>query len=306
MLNSLLQYDIYRAFWKAVRPPTPTSEKVNASHFCALPLRKSIAINLQPTLLSPPPPYAPKMWGSKRQGGSPAVSPQRAEGEPYPTLNRWLIISSSASCKPEHDRQPAMWLSSSWYRPSFALCSANYAHLSTPSFPCSFITKSRFAPEHGVWSRLIAICCFSPPRPPPPPPPPPRLFHNRAAWQGFFFFLKGAWQKAPPQDQTVRIWDNHNPPQLISDQTLLSSPVNDSFYSSALRCTTTTPPTPLTLMETGVKVNTGFSGPCVSRSKRCPPNRTKTASYPARNGAFLTNAVFNRNFHTPFSRGFSV
>ena len=60
MLNSLLQYDIYRAFWKAVRPPTPTSEKVNASHFCALPLRKSIAINLQPTLLSPPP-YAPKM-----------------------------------------------------------------------------------------------------------------------------------------------------------------------------------------------------------------------------------------------------
>ena len=122
----------------------------------------------------------------------------------------------------------------------------------------------------------------------------------------FFFFLKGAWQKAPPQDQTVRIWDNHNPPQLISDQTLLSSPVNDSFYSSALRCTTTTPPTPLTLMETGVKVHTGSSGPCVSRSKRCPPNRTKTASYPARNGAFLTNAVFNRNFHTPFSRGFSV
>lgn len=64
--------------------------------------------------------------------------------------------------------------------PSFALCSADYAHLSTPSFPCSFITMSQFAPEHGVWSRLIAICCFGPPR------PPPRLFHNRAAWQGFF------------------------------------------------------------------------------------------------------------------------
>lgn len=48
------------------------------------------------------------------------------------TLNRWLIISCSASCKPEHEHQlqPTRSLSPSWYhlaRPPLR----HYAHLST-------------------------------------------------------------------------------------------------------------------------------------------------------------------------------
>lgn len=127
--------------------------------------------------------------------------------------NRWLIISSSASCKPEHDHQPTMSLSSSWYHLARPLL-RRYAHLSTGSFPLSFITNPSFDPDKMVKSRLIDVCCFIP----------PRFFHNRAAWP----FLKEPGRKAPPQDQTVRNSDNHNPPQHTANKTFWFT-VNEPF-----------------------------------------------------------------------------
>lgn len=49
----LLQYDIHKAFWKAVRPPEHPRLRGERLGFCAPLLRQSIAINLQPTLLFP-------------------------------------------------------------------------------------------------------------------------------------------------------------------------------------------------------------------------------------------------------------
>lgn len=137
----------------------------------------------------------------------------------YSTLNRWL---SSASCKPERDHQPTMPLSSSWYhlaRPLFR----HYAHLSTWSFRFSLIIKPTFDSHETVRSRLVVIWRFIP------------LGSFTTESPGRF---KGAWRKAPPQDQTVRISGNHNPPQHTANKAR-SFTIDESFKMNpiaSIRC----------------------------------------------------------------------
>lgn len=72
-----------------------------------------------------------------------------------------LIISCSASCKPEHDHQPTMPLSASWYHLARPLL-RHYAHLSTWSFSRSFLIKPSFDPDRRLNRVLWLFCALFP------------------------------------------------------------------------------------------------------------------------------------------------
>lgn len=161
----LLQYDIRgKLFWRAVRPATPTSDE-RARICCAPLLRKSIAINLQPTLRH--------MCSSERERGGGDAAPRRA------TEKCNLVISCSASCKPEHDHQPTMSLSAS--RSSAPPLCASFGVILSPTH--SFTNKPSFDADRRL-IRVLPLFCALFPSLLLPPSSPGRFLKKRSLAKG--------------------------------------------------------------------------------------------------------------------------
>lgn len=180
----LLQYGIYRmddsGKSSVHRHPRLKGGYTSVRPFCA----NRFASNLQPTL---PLSHCAKC--------AEETVPEK-EGVGYFTLSRGLFIWF----KPEHE-QPAMSLSSSLVPTQLVLCSQTICvSVDQDPFDCEPMIDS----DRWWLSGFLSPFCDS--------------FLSRFLLQpGSPAGYEGAWQKAPPQDQTVRISNDHNPLQHPSD-----------------------------------------------------------------------------------------
>lgn len=150
-----------------------------------------------------------------------------------------------------------------------------------------FIVKAHVWPQNTIKSRIIDICVIFP----------PRFFYNRAVWP----FFKGAWSKAPPQDQTDRTSSTIHritPPIKAFDLQHISYSNFTLSYRHGLSNTRNVRRR-LIIWAQALRA----LQPCLNI---CCPNRILALLFPAQNYVQAINVIFNHNFHTPYYVSYSL